>query len=184
MPTFESGEVQRKITLGRVESVPDGFPVAIDTELINGTVTGENPARVKITVINTANSKQYLPQNEGQCAIFDRYDGASEPPGLNLHRPGFPGFAQDCRDPSRTRNLWRMDLPTDATCAVLAYGCPTVSYNAGESRSETYRVWDNFAAEGYMQPGTYRFSTTLTVGDLGAAEEFTWGFSLIVEHPG
>lgn len=183
LPSFDTDEVQRQLSVESVDSVPEEHPVAIDVELLNGAVTGESPARVRATVTNTADGERRLTQNEGDCALFDRGEGASESPGLYLHRPGFPGFAQDCRDPSRVGNLWRFDLSADATCAVQAYGCRPVTYAAGESRSETYRVWDDYDAPGYMPPGTYRFATTVAIGPQDDAEEFEWGFSLAVEGP-
>lgn len=183
LPTFDADEVQRQISVESVDSVPDKYAVAIDVELLNGTVTGENPARVRATITNTADGERRLTQNDGDCALFDRDEGASESPGLHLHRPGFPGFAQDCRDPSRVGNLWRFDLSEDAICAVQQYGCGRVTYAAGESRPETYQVWDDYAASGYMPPGTYRFATTVAIGPQDDAEEFEWGFSLAVEQP-
>jgi len=166
-----------------VDAAPDDSPVAIDVELLNGAVTGTDPAEVRATLTNTADGERSLTPNGGSCALFDRFEGASESGGLHLHRPDFPGFALDCRDPSRVGNLWRFDLSADAICAVQEYGCGTDTYAAGESRPETYQVWDDYAASGYMSPGTYRFATTVTVGQQDDADEFDWGFSLAVERP-
>lgn len=184
LPSFDTDEVQRQISLENVDNVPDEHPVSIEMELLNGTVTAQDPARVRATVTNTAGEERRITRNEGDCALFDRSEGASESPGLHLHRPGFPGFAQNCRDPSRLGNLWRFDLSEDAPCAVQAYGCVPVSYGAGESQPETYQVWDDYQAPGYMPPGSYRFETEVTVGPRDNTEDFEWGFSVTVERPG
>jgi len=183
LPTFDADEVQRQVSPASVDDVPDEHPVAIDVELRNGTVTADDPARVRATVTNTAGGERRITRNDGGCALFDRFGGASETPGLHLHRPDFPGFALDCSDPPRRGNLWRFDLADDATCAVQEYGCSRRAYDAGESQPETYQVWDDYAAPGYMPPGTYRFATEVTVGPPEAGEAFEWGFSLAVERP-
>lgn len=183
LPTFDADEVQRQISVESMDSVPDEHPLTIDVELLNGAITGENPAEVRATITNTADGERRLTRNEGKCALFDRGEGASESPGFHLHRPDFPGFALDCRDPSRVGNLWRFDLSEDARCAVQDYGCGTDTYAAGESRPETYQVWDDYAASGYMPPGTYRFATTVAVGPEEDDQEFEWGFSLAVKQP-
>jgi hypothetical protein len=183
-PTFDADEVQRRISIESVDSVPDDQPVAIDVELLNGTVTGENPARVRATVTNTADSERRLTDNEGKCALFDRHGGASESPGPHLHRPGFPGLVGDCNDSSRVGNLWRLDIPEDTiSCPIQQYGCTPVPYAAGESRPEVYQVWDDYTEPGYMPPGIYRFATTVGYGPIDKTEEFEWGFSIAVERP-
>lgn len=183
LPTFDTNEVQRQISLENVDNVPDEYPVSIEVELLNGTVTAQDPARVRATVTNTADEERRITRNEGDCALFDRGEGASESPGLHLHRPGFPGFALDCGDPSRVGNLWRFDLSADATCAYQAYGCAPVSYGAGESQPETYQVWDDYQEPGYMPPASYRFETEVSVGPRDNTQDFDWGFSVTVERP-
>ncbi|MDL0135777.1 hypothetical protein PNP85_01920 [Halobacterium salinarum] len=183
LPTYDTDEVQRQIFLESVDDVPDEQPVAIEVELLNGTVTGRDPARVRATVTNTTDEERHITRNEGECALFDRGDGASESPGLHLHRPGFPGYRADCRDAGRVGDLWRLDLAEDAGCVVQAYGCVPGSYDGGESQPETYQVWDDFREPGYMAPGSYRFETAVTVGRGDDATEFQWGFSITVERP-
>lgn len=183
LPTFEPTEVQRQIFLEQVDDVPDDHPVSINVELLNGTVTAHDPATVRATVTNTADEEHRITRNEGDCALFDRAGGASETPGLHLHRPGFPGFAMACRDPPRDGNLWRFDLSSDERCAYQAYGCAPVSYGAGESQPETYQVWDDYQEPGYMPPGTYRFETEVSVGPRDNTQDFEWGFSVAVERP-
>jgi hypothetical protein len=182
LPSYDTDEVQRQISLESVDDVPDGQPVTIDVELLNETVTAHDPARVRVVAMNMADEERRITQNEGDCALFNRGGGASESPGLHLHRPGFPGFGPDCRDASRVGNLWRLDLSQDARCAVEGYGCVPGPYEAGESQPETYQVWDDYRAPGYMPPGSYRFKTEVTVGPRDDATDFEWGFSITVER--
>lgn len=184
LPRFDPSEVQRRVSLERVDSVPAEYSVSIDLELLNETVTGRDPANVRATVTNTADEERFITRNEGDCALFDRSDGASESPGLHLHRPGLPGFALDCGTASRLRNLWRLDLPEDARCPIESYGCTPRGYDAGESKSETYQIWDDFQEPGYMPAGEYRFQTRVRVGrQRETTTQFEWGFSVSVSRP-
>lgn len=182
LPTFDATTVQRQVSLADVDDVPD-HPVAIDAELLNGAVTGEDPARVRVTVTNEADEKRYFTNNDGECALFNRGGGASDPAGAHLHQPDFPGYAGPCADPTRRGNLWQLDLSSSTQCLVQDYGCAPVAYDAGETKSTTYQVWDDYTVKGYLPPDTYRFEERVILGENEGDEEFRWGFSLIVELP-
>jgi len=174
---FEASEVQRRVSLGEVDDAPVS-KVSLDAELLNGTVTGEGPARVRVSLTNEGKSKR-LTDNEGECALFNRRGGASDPAGVSLHQPEFPGYTGECRHYSRRGNRWRLDRPSSEDCRVLSYGCESVAYEAGETRATTYQLWDDHTVEGYMPPDTYRFKAQVAVDE----ESFDWGFSVVVESP-
>lgn len=182
LPSFDGTTVQRQVSLAGVDDVAD-HPIAIDVKLLNDTVTGEQPARVRVTVTNEADEQRAFTPNEGDCALFNREKGVSDPAGVHLYQRDIPGYGPPCANAGRRGNLWRLNLSASTSCRILAYGCSQGTYDAGETQSSTYRVWDDHSVAGYMPPDTYRFERTVTIGDGDESEEFTWGFSLTIEQP-
>lgn len=175
-------DVQRLVALESVDDDGAGHDVQIDAEVVESSVTADHPARVRVTTTNEGR-KRDVSVTRGQCCLFNRSAGASDPAGLWLHRVGSADHVE--RDGDR----WTRDAPVDQHRVYAAYGCLARTYESGESVTNEYYVWDDYRVEGYFPPGTYRFAEPVTVSEPGTGSEdgpiatFTWGFSVRVERP-
>lgn len=175
--------VQRTIQLDAVEEAP-AEGLGIDAEVVESAVTEEHPARVAVTTTNDGR-KRNVSIAPGQCCLFNRNGGASDPAGLWLHR--VESSAHIDRDGDR----WSRDAPADQPRAYPAYACLSKTFAAGEALTTEYDVWDDYRTEPYFEPGTYRFAEQVTVREPGGDNEeetdviaeFDWGFSVRVEAP-
>jgi hypothetical protein len=178
-------ELQRTVSLASVDSVPTEFEVEMDVELLRSSVTGAETARLRITTTNTG-SPRSISVAEDMCSLLNRSKGGSDSPaGLWLQPP------DSTKHIDREGDRWEADRSPDEHRAYAAYGCTNKEYAAGESVRNEYVLWSDFQAEGYMDPGTYRWEEAVSVSDpdgatpTGTADgnTFSWGFSLSVREP-
>lgn len=175
--------VQRVVRLDAVDEAP-AEGVTIDAEVVEPAVTDEHPARVAVTTTNEGR-KRDVSISPGQCCLFNRNGGASDPGGIWLHR------VESSEHIDRDGDRWTRDAPADEPRAYAAYGCLSKTFAAGESLTNEYHVWDDYRTEPYLEPGTYRFAEHVTVTEPGGdvddesdvVAEFDWGFSVTVEGP-
>lgn len=191
-PTADAGDLQRRITLAGSDVLPDEHGLRVDAAVAEPTVTADHPARIRIETTN-AGPRRALSVGTGGCAIFNRGElGSDDPPGLWLHRPARAATVE------RARPRW-VRAEADRPRGFDAYGCPLRIVASGESLAQDYVVWDDYRVEGYLEPGTYRWETTLEIyrpadvrreageraasptGDPSAT--LSWGFALTVERP-
>ena len=172
---------ERRVTLVDVDDVPEKHAVTIDAELLEETVTPDHTARLRVTTTNEGEQRT-VSISEGRCNLFNRQKGASEPSGLWLHRPESEKWME------RRGDRWTLKRDADEYRRYLLYGCAPRCYDAGESLSNDYHVWDDYRDGGYMTPSTYRFEESVelyrSLGDHEHGEklgEFAWGFDLRVE---
>lgn len=71
------------------------------------------------------------------------------------------------------------DTPPDQPRELLAYGCRPRKYDAGESVTNAYGVWDEYRIDGSPPPGTDRWEDAVSIWhDLSSTEEaettLTW----------
>lgn len=198
--SFDPDELQRRVSLESVDPVPGVARLAIDVELRDGAVTGEDPAELAVTTTNEGPERFVSAGDEG-CSLFNRNSGESEDGGLWLVRPGFPGmpfYAGDGPDEKRVDPLWAVRTDEDGPPPGIvfeAYGCLPHQYATDESVTNEYRVWDGWRAPGYMPAGTHRFEEPVRVRTATESDErdeptpgetvasFTWGLELRVEIP-
>lgn len=178
----ESGSDERRVSLAGVDDVPAKHAITIDVELLEETVTPDHTARLRVTTTNEGERRR-LSVSEGRCNLFNRSGGASETPGLWLHRPKSREWIE------REGDRWTRNRDADEPRGYLMYGCGARSYDSGESVASDYLVWDDYREEGYMEPGTYRFGEDVLVrsaDETPSADtklaEFVWGFDLRVER--
>jgi hypothetical protein len=199
--TTSNEDIQRRISIAGVDEVPDEHDLRIEIELLQSTVTDEHTAHLRLTATDETSRKRRIGIGTGQCNLFNREKGESEPPGLWLYTP------ERAKEIDRADNRWTKQQDSDKVRAFADYGCayrPTVH---NEPIINEYLVWDDSWVDGYMTPGTYRFAAAITVGGQAfgnnptiigdnatttgdtattttePASEFTWGFSLAVENP-
>lgn len=178
---FGDEDVQRRVALASQDSVADDHEIRIDVEILQPTITATHTARLQITTTNKGPKRAISIGTDG-CALFSRSDGGSdEPPGLWLHS------YESAENITRDGNRWVRDNPTEQPRRFLAYGCHPKEYDAGESLTNEYVVWDDFLVDGYLEPGTYRWEENVSIqdeeSDSGEPATITWGFSLTVENP-
>jgi hypothetical protein len=175
--------LQRTVSLASVDSVPAGFEVELEAELLRSRVTDAETARLRITTTNTG-SPRSISVAPDDCSLLNRSKGGSDSPeGCWLHDP------ERADRLTRDGNRWEADRDPDEHRAYAAYGCLKKEYAEGESVSNEYVLWSDYQAEGYMEPGTYRWEEEVSVSEgatpTGTADgnSFTWGFSLSVSEP-
>lgn len=174
---------RRRVTLASQDAVPETHEVSIDVEVLEGTITPDGPARLRLTVTNEGASRALSP-GEGMCHSFDRNRGGSDDPaGLWLYRP------TEAEGIDRRGDGWVADRPRSEPRGFPAYACSSRQYASGESVATEYEVWDDYRVEGYLEPGTYRWEEDVQIqADPDAAgtetrgATVTWGFSLAVER--
>lgn len=176
------GSLQRQVSLADQDAVAGDHELRINVELLEPSITDTQPARVQITTTNEGPRRALSIGIDG-CVLFNRDRGGSdEPPGLWLHT------LETAKNIERTENRWVRDAPADQLREYLAYGCRPREYDAGESVTNKYEIWDDYRVDGYLDSGTYRWEEEVSIWhDPSSAEEadttLTWGFSLTNEHP-
>lgn len=174
---------RRRVTLASRDAVPEPHEVSIDVEVLEGAITPERTARLRLAVTNEG-ADRALSAGEGMCNLFNRARGGSDDPaGLWLYRPAVAEGVE------RRDDRWVQDRPRSQPRGFLAYGCPSRQYASGESVATEYEVWDDYRVAGYFEPGTYRWEADVQIqADPDAAgtetrgATVTWGFSLAVER--
>ncbi|MFH5797745.1 hypothetical protein [Haladaptatus sp. CMAA 1911] len=177
--TFGPDEVQRQMSLAKVDTVPEEHDIRIDVELLNGTVTAADAAHLRVTVTNEGEKRRFS-AGEGMYNPFNRDEGKSETPGLWLHE------SEDTKWIERKGDRWTRDRNPNEPRAFANYACLPRTYEAGESLATEYLVWDDHQVGGYMDSGTYRFEVPIAIHPSGSkfsdpTAEFDWGFDLRVE---
>lgn len=118
--------VQRSVRLHAVDGAGRDHDVAIEASVTEPAVTDEHPARVRLTTRNDG-PERAISVGPGQCCLFNRSGGASDPGGLWLHRTGARDHVE--RDGDR----WSRDRPSDEPRVYPAYACPPKMYASGQA---------------------------------------------------
>jgi len=182
--TAENEKIQRQVILSCQDSLPEGYQIRINVEVLEATITADHAAQIRVTTTNNG-PKRALSIGTDGCDLFNRSRGASdEPEGLWLYRPEWTNHL------TRKEGKWVLDRPSDQPQAYQAYGCAPTVYDSGESRSTEYVVWDDYRVDGYLEPGTYRWEEDVQIWEDASAEPgdsqsatAMWGFSLTVKKP-
>ena len=170
---------ERRVSLDEQDSVPGEHDIQIEVEVLESTVTASGTAQLRVTTTNEGPQRALSVGTEG-CAILNRQDCLSEPPGIWLYQ------IDKADSISRDSERW-IPKPADRWSGFASYGCPSTQYDSGDSVCTEYKVWQDHRQDGYLQPGTYRWETGIRVGNQGQQADdhpsFTWGFSLSVAVP-
>jgi hypothetical protein len=172
---------RRVVEIHDQDAVTESYEVTIAVELLEQTVTETHPAQLQITITNEGPDRA-LSIGRDRCGLFNRSDGGSDDPaGLWLYRP------EEAQDLDREPDRWEQDKSRFSDRSYPAYGCGAFEYGSGESMRTEYEVWNDYAEDGYFEPGTYRWEREIQLwDDLDAAgteqptTTFQWGFSLTV----
>lgn len=168
---------RRRVSVGDRTDFPAEVGVSVKLRLETGGFTRSRPVQLTISIKNTGNQIYTKYTDDDQCHPFNREAGRSDPRGLWLYRH------QDTPS-SDTGACWQEDTPPQTTRTFSGYACAPSEVPAGESIVTGYDVWDDYATEGYFQPGTYRFETTIpiqhTPGDDQELTRYDWWFELDV----
>ncbi|WP_436910698.1 hypothetical protein [Halosimplex marinum] len=177
-PPACEGATGRRVTLADTADVPGAAELVIDPVVLTAHSSPESPARVRIELANTGARREANVVDDTRCHLFNR-NGRSDDGGLWLYR------SQDApgRD-ERAGECWTLDRVPDGRPAYRAYSCGGYTLASGGQRYFTYEVWDDYLADGYMRPGTYRFTTPVRIGYEGDVEavEFDWWLELDVQR--
>ncbi len=140
-----------------------------------------------MTATNTG-AERFISIGHDARGIFNREKGRSTPKGLWLYSRTESGALD------RKGSKWTLDKPANELMGSPAYRCEAYRYDRNRSVSTTYFVWDDYKVDGYLKPGTYRFSVPVRVYRASTAADrryettdplaaFDWGVSLSVSRP-
>jgi len=169
------------VSLDSQSAIPSEYGFEISVEVLDPEFTANHPATLQITTTNTGEAR-LLSIAPDQCYLFNRSQGGSDTPaGLWLH----DSDASESID--RADDQWVADTPSTQSRDFLSYGCTMKQYEAGESVSKAYEIWDDYQVSGYLQPGTYRWEETVRFSSEDAAaspttESVSWWFTLQLAH--
>ena len=171
----------RRISLQNSMTLPETAGLEATATLEQARITSDTPALLTVSVTNTGKPKATKFLDTEDCHLFNRPRGKSTPMGLWLYR-------QQNAPTSDMETCWREPTQPENTRTYEDYGCGRVAFEAGDSFSTTYAVWDDYATKGYLPPGTYRFDTTIplwpsTDADHDAVTRYDWAFELTVTTP-
>lgn len=174
---------RRVVSIDSVDEIADEHEVNIDVDLLNGEITDERTARLRVTTTNEG-AQRAISAGEEKCAILNRTDERSDPEGLWLYQSTDEEWLE------RDGKKWTHDGDDDGSLAYALYGCGAPTYESGESVSTEYVLWDDYTVDGYLPTGTYRWEVPIRTwdGPSGFGENepsgrFTWGFWLTVDVP-
>jgi hypothetical protein len=164
-----------------IDPVPDDLDLSIDIELLEPKITADHTARLRISTTNNGPERAISLGTGQHCHPFNRTLSVSDPAGLMLQHSGIN------RTNDRKENRWELDLPPDESPAYRMYGCPPRVYAVDESVNDEYGIWHDYRADGYLNPGRYRWERAVQVWDgpvtdgVEPTSELSWGFSLTIE---
>ena len=170
-----------RITSSSQDTIPHQFSFDITVKVIHSQFTEDQPGIIQITTTNNGDPVS-LSVGSGYCSIFNRTKGGSDDPsGLWLHRP------ETAKNINRKEGQWVADKSSDEPRGSANAGCMMQTYEKGQSITSTYQVWDDYQTEGYLESGTYRWETDVSISDASSdressEESILWGFSLTLEE--
>jgi len=154
-PTTCDDHAPRRIELTGIESI-DATDLSIAPTVQRARSTSTAPATLTVTITNEGDDRAVDVTDGPRCHPFDRGRGRSDPRGLWLYRAG------DTPD-DRAGECWtRAAVPPDSV-GFDGYACGQSPLASSDSITTVYEVWDDYATDGYLEPGAYRFETTVSV---------------------
>lgn len=169
--------LQRRVSLASQDSVPEEHELEITVDLLEDNITDDHTAKLLFRATNEGSDRK-ISLGRGQCHPFNRSRGASdEPEGLWLYTE------DDADDLDRNGDKWQADKSPDRARVSGNFACIPLPYQSDESIEIKYEVWDNYAASGYLDPGTYQWNKHITIEDNDSEEQVEWSFSLEVSDP-
>jgi hypothetical protein len=149
---------RRTVSISDTGSIPSDADLSITASLPRKQITSEMPARLTVEVTNTGSDRAIDLVDSHYCHLFNRSRGGSEPAGIWLYPE------QDPPD-DRADDRWTRDPDFGTTRAFVSAECPPYPFEAGKSITTTYEVWDDYVADGYLPPSTYRFEASIGLWD-------------------
>jgi len=167
---------RRTIDLVRSDSPPADTGIDIQVEVIKNAIGPDSTAEIELSTVNTG-SKRRISVGTGGCAIFNREDLGSDPPGIWLRTPS----RSEPRNPED--GAWVADDLPSSNEGFGGYGCPKRAYDDNEVVTTKYEVWDDGRVDGYLEPGAYRWDVSIQVWNSSPDSDrpddtFDWGFDL------
>lgn len=157
-PTTCDSPEPRSVRLADTGSVPADADLSVSVTPERTRTTADAPARFRVAVANDGPSREIDVTDDGDCHLLNRDRGRSDPNGLWLYRT-------ESAPTDRAGECWTRDLPPRDRVGFDGYGCGRRAFESGESIATTYEVWDDYATEGYLRRGTYRFDVSIAVWD-------------------
>lgn len=154
----------RRVELTGTESVPDAAALSITATVERARFAADGAARLTVTVANDGDDRVLDVRDGSDCHLFNRGRGRSDPRGLWLYRT-----ANAPTD--RAGECWTRDAVPPDSVGFDGYACGRYPLAAGDSLTTTYVLWDDYATDGYLPTGGYRFETTVSVSPSEDADE-------------
>jgi hypothetical protein len=136
--------------------MPEDAALSVAATMERERITADATARLRVTLTNAEATRETDIADEEHCHLFDRSRGGSDPSGLWLYR------RQDAPT-DREGECWTQTESPANTRTYVAVGCAKRTLAPGESVATTYELWDDYATDDYLPPGTYRFDAAIPV---------------------
>jgi len=157
-----SDTVARQLSIADVDSVPESIPFSLGVSITEPEVTADTIGKVEVALVTSEKTKI----KTGPPAPFTGMASDEDTPGLVLLEPSGIEYIERVDDrhwtPDRPENQ-QWSWKTSLFAAELAPNRALVS---------ELHVWDDYQYDGYLEPGTYRFSNVYNVD----GEKVEWGF--------
>lgn len=169
----------RQIVLDGFASLPGAADLSITVTVERAQATTATPATLSVVLTNEGGDRAIDATDGSRCHFFDRHRGRSDPHGVWLYPEGDA-------PPERAVECWTRAGTPPEHVSFDGYGCGRYSLPAGASVTTRYEVWDDYVTDGYFEPGTYRFETSVSVFDSTAAtdpdQRLDWWLDLAVSN--
>lgn len=163
-----------------VGSVPDDTPFDHSIDVVRSGITGDQTARIRITLRNTADSSVW---NTTRIRTFSDFITQPGPQGQQLL------LLQPDEEYETVRpECWRADLGTTELNHAYTNVVAPIKYTAGETRSNTFDIYGHPENTGpCLAPGDYQAESLYEVSDDSDTDtadwDYRWGFSISVGEP-
>lgn len=170
----------RQVRVTSVGSVPDDTPFDHSIDVVRSGVTADQTARVRTTLLNTADTPVW---NTTRIPTFSDFITQAGP-----HDQQLLLLQPDLHYETVRSDCWRADLSTTELNHAYTNVVAPIRYDAGESRSTTFDIYGHPENTGpCLAPGDYPVESLYEVSDDSDTDnanwDYRWGFSITVGKP-
>lgn len=145
----------RTVSLVETGGLPDEAGLDIEATVDHKEITERETARLTVTVANRGPTRMTPLADREYCHLFDR--------DLSISGSAIRLFRQQDAPPADEGDCWRKEKDPAETQTFIDIGCRSREFRTGDAISTTYELWHYYAADAYLPPGSYRFSTSISL---------------------
>lgn len=162
--TRPSGTGGPGVSLVGLDDAPDG-PLQPDVTVVEAVATEDHPPMLRTSLTNTGDEAVVV--GEGRAIRFQFVADDSRTLTLLPAEGDYPVVEGNC---------WRLEEPIATTMEYR-----TEELGAGETIEAEIELYALSEYDGCLPVGEFRFETGYSIAGEESEEEFTWGFSVVLE---